>query len=166
MIRQKQLIAFLKDAPGELAKLCEVLKERDINILAMSIQNAEDYIRGLFKAREITGRRIAPAANYGSLIRDSEDYSVIRFVVEQDQTSLALEVLKERGYTIEETPVLIIILENRPGALGSMAKTFAQAGININYVYGSALSGTDKSLFVVHVDPMEMDRAESLFSSP
>jgi hypothetical protein len=54
MYKDTQLIAFLKNAPGELAKLCEVLKSRQINILAMSIQDAEDYLRGLFKAREIT----------------------------------------------------------------------------------------------------------------
>jgi hypothetical protein len=164
MIRETQLIAFLKDAPGELAKMCGVLKAKRINILAMSIQNAEDYLRGLFKAREITGRRIAPAANYGSVIRDSEDYSVIRFVVERDQTDQAVRVLREAGYVIETTPVLMIVLDNKPGMLGTMAETFAKASININYVYGSALSGAEKSLFVVHIKEEDLERAAGLFS--
>ena len=159
----ENVIVFLKNAPGELSKLCEVLKARDINILAMSIQNAEDYLRGLFKAREITGRRIAPAANYGSVIRDSEDYSVIRFLVEQDQTDEAISVLKKAKYPIETTPVLIIILDNEPGMLGGMAGTFARAGINIDYVYGSGVSGTDKSLYVVHVKEEDLEQASQLF---
>lgn len=163
MIRETQLIAFLKDAPGELAKMCGVLKASKINILAMSIQNAEDYLRGLFKAREITGRRIAPAANYGSVIRDSEDYSVIRFVVERDQTDQAVQILRESGYVIETTPVLMIVLDNKPGMLGAMAETFAKASINIDYVYGSALSGAEKSLFVVHIKEEDLERASSLF---
>jgi hypothetical protein len=163
MDRQTQLIVFLKNAPGELSKMCEVLRLESINILAMSIQNAEDYLRGLFKAREITGRRIAPAANYGSVIKDSEDYSVIRFIVERQQTQDALTRLRDAGYTIESSEVLMVVLDNRPGMLGAMAGTFARAGINIDYVYGSALSGTDKALFVVHVDESVLHRAAGLF---
>jgi hypothetical protein len=163
MDRETQLIAFLRDAPGELSKLCDVLRAHEINILAMSIQNAEDYLRGLFKARELTGRRIAPAANYGSIMKDSEDYSVIRFVVEHHQTEDAVRILREARYTIETTPVLMIVLENRPGMLGAMAGTFARAGINIDYVYGSALSGFERSLFVVHVKEKDVEKAAALF---
>lgn len=165
MYKDTQLIAFLKNAPGELAKLCQVLKAQQINILAMSIQDAEDYLRGLFKAREITGRRIAPAANYGSVIKDSEDYSVIRFVVERHQTEEAIRVLKEAGYPLDTTPVLVITLDNKPGTLGTTAATFANAGINIDYVYGSVLSGSEKSLFIVHVKEQDLERAASLFRS-
>ncbi len=166
MYRDTQLIAFLRNAPGELSRLCEVLKGHDINILAMSIQNAEDYVRGLLKARELTGRRIATAASYGSIMKDSEDYSVIRIVVERSQTRGAIELLQSSGYAIETTPVLVIVLENRPGMLGNVAGTFARAGINIDYVYGSVLSGNKKSLFIVHVKPEELDRAAELFSIP
>jgi len=35
----------LSNKPGELAKLCDSLKEANINILAMSIQNAKDAIK-------------------------------------------------------------------------------------------------------------------------
>ena len=158
-----ELIAFLENAPGELSKLCEVLKLEGINILAMSIQNAEDYVRSLFKAREITGRRIAPAVNYHSIIKDSEAYSVIRFVVEENQTEDAENHLQEAGYVIEASPVVIVILDNKPGMLGYMAGTFAKAGINIDYVYGSALSGAAKSLFIIHVKEEEVERAAGLF---
>jgi hypothetical protein len=163
MYKETQIVAFLKNAPGQLAALCKVLKEHGINILGMSIQNAEDYVRGLLKSRELTGRRIAPAASYGSIMRDSEDYSVIRFVVERDQTDQAVEVLQKAGYPVETTPVLVITLDNRPGSLGETAEVFAKAGINIDYVYGSVLSGAEKSLFIVHVKEEEMDRAASLF---
>ena len=163
MYRDTQLIAFLKNAPGELARLCGVLRTRGINILGMSIQDAEDYLRGLLKAREMTGRRIATAASYGSIIRDAEDYSVIRFLVERHQTEDAIRVLREAGYAMETTPVLVIVLDNRPGMLGETAATFANAGINIDYVYGSVLSGSQKSLFIVHVKEADVERAASLF---
>lgn len=164
MYKEKQIVAFLKNAPGQLAGLCRVLRYKGINILGMSIQNAEDYVRGLLKARELTGRRIATAASYGSIIRDSEDYSVIRFVVERHQTEDALKVLEEAGYPVDTTPVLVIILQNRPGSLGEIAEVFANAGINIDYVYGSVLSGADRSLFIVHVKEEDLERAASLFN--
>ncbi|MEJ5375462.1 MAG: ACT domain-containing protein [bacterium] len=165
MYRETQIVAFLKNAPGQLAGLCQLLREKDINILGMSIQNAEDYVRGLLKARELTGRRIATAASYGSIIRDSEDYSVIRFVVERNQSQQAVRVLEEAGYPVETTPVLVIILENRPGSLGETAAAFAREGINIDYVYGSVLSGSASSLFIVHVKEEDLERAASLFQA-
>lgn len=165
MYRDTQIVAFLKNAPGQLAGLCRVLKERGINILGMSIQDAEDYVRGLLKARELTGRRIATAASYGSIIRDSEDYSVVRFVVERHQTEEAVAVLEQAGYPVETTPVLVIVVENRPGTLGETADTFAKAGINIDYVYGSVLSGSEKSLFIVHVREEDLERAAALFGA-
>jgi len=165
MYRETQIVAFLKNAPGQLAGLCELLRNKGINILGMSIQNAEDYVRGLLKARELTGRRIATAASYGSIIRDSEDYSVIRFVVERHQTSQAVGVLEEAGYPVDTTPVLVIVLENRPGSLGETAATFARAGINIDYVYGSVLSGSERSLFIVHVKEEDLERAAGLFGA-
>jgi hypothetical protein len=162
MFQETQLIAFLRNAPGELAKLCELMRTHSVNILAMSIQNAEDYLRGLFRAREITGRRIAPAVNYGSVIKDSEDYSVIRFVVEHDQSEEAIRLLREAGYSIETTPVIMMVLKNEPGMLGAMAETLARERININYVYGSAMNGAEEALFILHVGEEVFEKAIGL----
>ncbi|MDO9124116.1 MAG: amino acid-binding protein, partial [Deltaproteobacteria bacterium] len=59
MEKRTQLSVILTNAPGELSKMCDVLKEAGINILAMSIQNAKDSVKELFNMREKTGRRIA-----------------------------------------------------------------------------------------------------------
>jgi hypothetical protein len=42
-----------------------------------------------------------------------------------------------------------------------MAKRFGQEGININYVYGSALPGDKKSLFVF--SPEDIDAAAKIY---
>ena len=59
METKTQLSVILTNAPGELAKLCDVLKGENVNILAMSIQNAKDSVKELYNMREKTGRRIA-----------------------------------------------------------------------------------------------------------
>jgi hypothetical protein len=82
MERRTQLSIILINTPGELAKLCDVLRESNINILAMNIQNAKDAVKELFKIREKTRRRIALAESYRGILKDSSDYSIIRILVD------------------------------------------------------------------------------------
>jgi hypothetical protein len=53
-------------------------------------------------------------------------------------------------------PVIALEIENKPGILAQMAQKFGEEGININYVYGSALPGDDKSLFVFCPEDIEL----------
>ena len=83
MEKKTQLSVILTNTPGELSKLCDVLKASNVNILAMSIQNAKDSVKELFNMREKTGRRIALAESYRGILKDSSDYSLIRFLVDK-----------------------------------------------------------------------------------
>ncbi|MBC8460749.1 MAG: amino acid-binding protein, partial [Deltaproteobacteria bacterium] len=77
-----EISLFLKNAPGELGKLASMLAGAGINIDALTIQDASEYVQGLFKARGKTIKRVAPAASYGSMKKDSADYALIRLLVE------------------------------------------------------------------------------------
>ena len=52
---KKQLEVMLADAPGELAKLTDILKQEHINIEALSIQDANEYLLALYDVRSQTG---------------------------------------------------------------------------------------------------------------
>jgi hypothetical protein len=153
MAKTKQISVFLPNTPGELLKLCDYLKGENANILAISIQNARDYVEELFKARERTGRRIVLEESYRGVLRESSDYSVIRLVVEQPEK--AEKILRSAEYTVDIEPVICLTLKNKPGALGEVAGKFAQANINIDYVYGSVMEDAKESLFVVHIPDIE-----------
>ena len=153
MIQKTQLSTYVENAPGVLAGLCGVLADNDINIEAMSIQNARDYVLEMFKARERTGRRIAPAQNYASIMQDAADYSVIRMIVDDEER--ARELLDAAEYVFDASAVLVIPLENRPGTLGRIAAGLAEAEINIDYVYGSVTKRSEESLFIIHVADVE-----------
>ncbi len=58
MERKIQLSVILTNAPGELSKLCDVLRAGNVNIVAMSIQNAKDSVKELYNMREKTGRKL------------------------------------------------------------------------------------------------------------
>ncbi|MBF0550049.1 MAG: ACT domain-containing protein [Deltaproteobacteria bacterium] len=149
MYKKLQISAFVKNSPGELFKLCQVMHQAGVNILAMSIQNASSYLMELFKTREQTGRRIATSSSYGSVMKDTEDRSVIRIVV--DKAEAAVEAIKAADYAYNTSDVLILELENRPGTLGELAGRFGEASININYVYGSSLEDDKKAMYVFHL---------------
>lgn len=157
-----EISLFLENVPGELAKLTAMLEEAGINIDALTIQDASEYVQTLFKARGRSLKRVAPAASYGSMKKDSADYALIRLLVEN--TDKAIDLLSRKGYIFDILPVIALEIENHPGSLAEMARKFGEEGININYVYGSALSESQNALFVFSPEDIEM--AAKIFTDP
>jgi hypothetical protein len=149
-----EISLFLENVPGELGKLATTMSGAGINIDALTIQDASEYVRGLFKARGKSLKRIAPAASYGSMQKDSADHALIRLLV--DDTDKAVDLLSRGGYVFDIMPVIAIEIENMPGTLAKMAQKFGEEGININYVYGSAMPGAEKSLFIFCPEDIEL----------
>ena len=59
-----------------------------------------------------------------------------------DNNPAAVEVLNKHGYVDNrENNVLIIELENTPGALKNISECLAQENINIGHIYGTTCSG-------------------------
>lgn len=158
MEKRTQLSVILTNAPGELSKMCDVLKDENVNILAMSIQNAKDSVKELFNMREKTGRRIALAESYRSILKDSSDYSLIRVLV--DKPDEAEKVLLRASHLVHKDEVLVFTLVNRPGMLGRVAKRFGEAGVNIDYIYGSAKENNSEAMFIVHIADTDFERVK------
>ena len=149
-----EISLFLKNVPGELGRMADLLADSGVNIDALTIQDASEYVQGLFKARGKSLKRIAPAASYGSVKKDSADYALIRLLV--DKTDKAIDLLSREEFVLDIMPVIALEIDNKPGTLAKMAKKFGEEGININYVYGSALPKGKKSLFVFCPEDVEL----------
>jgi len=150
---KKQLEVMLADAPGELAKFTAVLKDDHINIEAMSIQDANEYLLALYDVRAQTGRRVAPRDYYEAILKESAKYSMIRLIV--DNPDKALEVLGKTGYQVKVQEVIGLVLDNRPGLLHKVSRMFGDAGVNIAYTYGSGFSDSESALFIFRVSDLE-----------
>ena len=155
MEKRTQLSVILTNAPGELSKLCDVLKAENINILAMSIQNAKDSVKELYNMREKTERRIALAESYRGILKDSSDYSLIRLLV--DKPKEGEKALVKANHLLDKDHVLVFKLMNQPGMLGRVAKRLGEAHVNIDYIYGSAMEDAKESIFVVHIAESDID---------
>lgn len=150
-----EISLFLNNAPGELGKLAGLFAEAGINIDAITIQDASSYVKELFKARGKSLKRIASAASYNSMSKDSAEYSLIRLLPADGLTNKAIDLLSQQDYLFDIMPVIALELENRPGELAKIATQFGQEGININYVYGSVAGPDQKCLFVFCPDDIE-----------
>jgi hypothetical protein len=133
-----EISLFLKNVPGELGKLASLFSDNGINIDALTIQDASGYVKDLFQARGKTLKRIASAASYNSIRKDSAEFALIRLLA--DDTDKAIDLLAKNEFVYDINPVIAIELENRPGTLAEISNKFGEEGININYVYGSVSS--------------------------
>ncbi len=141
-----EISLFLKNAPGELAKLTELLAGANINIDAITIQDASAYVQNLFEARGKSLKRLASYASYSSMRRDSADFALIRLIVDKPEEAMVL--LKENDYLFDSKEVVTIDITNKPGEFTKITKRFGEEKININYVYGSVSDSNGKCLFV------------------
>jgi hypothetical protein len=154
-----EISLFLKNVPGELGKLASLFSNENINIDALTIQDASSYVQNLFEARGKSLKRIASVASYNSMRKDSARFALIRMIV--DQTDKAIDLLSKNDYLFDIMPVMTLELENRPGSLAAIANKFGEEGININYVYGTVSSPDEKCLFVFC--PEDIDLAAKIF---
>jgi hypothetical protein len=149
-----EISLFLKNVPGELAKLAGMMAGSHINIDALTIQDASSYVQELFKARGKSLKRIASVASYNSMRKDSAQFALVRLLV--DQTDKAIDLLSKNDYIFDIMPVIVIELENKPGTLAEIAERFGKEKININYVYGSVPPRGKKCLFIVCPEDIEL----------
>ena len=155
-----EISLFLKNVPGELGRLATLLGEAGINIDALTIQDASAYVQELFKARGKSLKRIASAASYNSMRKDSAKFALIRLLV--SDTDKAVDLLSKNDFIFDIMPVITLELENLPGELARISSKFGEEGININYVYGSVSSPDEKCLFVFC--PEDIEKAAKIFN--
>jgi len=149
-----EISLFLKNVPGELGRLATLFANENINIDALTIQDASSYVQNLFSARGKSLKRIASVASYNSIRKDSAEFALIRLLA--DKTDKAIDLLSKNDFIFDIMPVMTLELENRPGALAAIATKFGEEGININYVYGTVTSPDEKCLFVFCPEDIEL----------
>lgn len=91
------------------------------------------------------------------------DHAVVRLVVSDPRA--ACHLLEERGVLVVQSEILAVDLPDHAGALADMARRLGQAGVNIEYAYGSAGAGGQPVLYV-HASNLTKARAALRRSSP
>ncbi len=87
----------------------------------------------------------------------SDGESLVRFM--PDDADATRRVLTGAGVQFEERPILDTFLPDEPGALASVTKRLADAGVNIDSIY-LLHSNAEGLHFAVTVDDPDLARAE------
>ncbi len=91
----------------------------------------------------------------GFSVSDTAEYGILRLVV--DRPDAGIDALKSAGFTVKESEVICIKLEDTPGALAKVLKIVSGAGVNIEYVYSLV------STYIV-INVGDVDRALKLLA--
>ena len=92
---------------------------------------------------------------FQSFVEEGE--SEARFLT--DDIARATSVLGGLRMVFEQTEVVTVTLENRPGALGRAASRLGESRVNIDYSYSGPVPGTAKVLLVFGVDNLNLAAA-------
>src|SRR5512138_3387440 len=84
-------------------------------------------------------------------IADHPDFGIVRLIA--DDTDRAAFALKDAGFTVRRTPVVAVLIPDRPGGL---AKTLeALRGISVEYMYAFVRKSGDEAVVVFRFDDVE-----------
>ena len=93
-------------------------------------------------------------------LADTSDFGVLRLIVDDNQK--AVETLKNRGFTIGETDVAAVEVEDRPGGLHKILEILNESQVNVEYMYAFAPYSGDKAVMIFRFD--NIDEAVKILS--
>ncbi|MBN2315817.1 MAG: ACT domain-containing protein [Sedimentisphaerales bacterium] len=87
-------------------------------------------------------------------IAETSDFGVLRMLV--NDTDRAVKALHDHHFTCSQTEVLVIGLEDRPGALYRALSSFTRRGLNIEYMYAFNEKRDDLAMMIFRFeDPVQ-----------
>jgi hypothetical protein len=78
---------------------------------------------------------------------DATEACLVRVIV--DDARAGAKVLEDLGLEVTQTPVRLIELPNKVGALAEMMERLGQRKVNVDFVYGSVSPGANDSVLVM-----------------
>jgi len=86
-------------------------------------------------------------------IADTADFGILRLIV--DKTDEAVNALAAAGFTIRQTAVAAVEIEDKPGSLAALMELFQKSGINIEYLYASLEGSHGKAVVIFKLEDHE-----------
>ena len=86
-------------------------------------------------------------------IAEAGDFGIVRMVV--DDTEKGYKVLSDEGFTVSETEVLAVEIEDSPGGLYEIANTLGMNEINVDYAYAFVTAKAERAMLILRVDDVK-----------
>ena len=101
---------------------------------------------------EVTKALSAADVNMQAIsIADTKDFGILRLIVSDND--LAMRTLSDAGFTVKETPVAAVEIEDHPGSLAEVLELFEKNEVNIEYLYTSFMRGKgEKAVIIIKLE--------------
>ena len=86
-------------------------------------------------------------------VGDAMDFGIVRVIV--NNTEKAVQMLQSRKFVCQVQDVLVIEVEDHPGALVDLLEALGAAGVNLNYTYALFSRSEGKAAFVIKTENRE-----------
>jgi len=119
-----------------------------INQLSVFLENRPGQLRRPCDVLARAGINIVTLA-----LSDAERFGVLRLIVREWQR--AKEVLEASGFVVAVTEVLAIEVRDEPGGLADLLRVFAEAGLNVAYMYAFTARLGRRAVLVFRLDDLD-----------
>jgi hypothetical protein len=83
-------------------------------------------------------------------IADTQQFGILRLIVSGWEKGR--ELLQQAGYVVNETEVVAVEVDDRPGGLAGLLETLASSGVNIEYMYAFTFGRENRAVMVFRFD--------------
>lgn len=84
-------------------------------------------------------------------LADESDFGILRLIA--DDADRAAAVLREAGFTVRKTPVVAVLVPDRPGGLARILN--ALRGISVEYMYAFVRKSGEQAIVVFRFEELE-----------
>ena len=86
-------------------------------------------------------------------LADTSDFGILRLIVNDREK--AIQVLKEKGFTVSKTEVVAVEVPDRPGGLSEILQTLDCEAINVEYMYAFVERCGENAVIIFRFDETE-----------
>jgi hypothetical protein len=84
-------------------------------------------------------------------IADTKDFGILRLIVSDND--LAMRTLSDAGFTVKETPVAAVEIEDHPSSLAEVLELREKNEVNIEYLYTSFMRDKcEKAVIIIKLE--------------
>lgn len=86
-------------------------------------------------------------------LADTTRFGILRLIV--DKANECEKILRDEGFTVSITNVLVVRLLDEPGGLSAAVKVLTQNGFNIDYMYAFISHAVNDACVIIRVGDIE-----------
>lgn len=86
-------------------------------------------------------------------LADTSDFGILRLIV--NDVEKAVDVLKQKGFTVRLSPVVAVEIKDRPGELGRFLTDLEEAGLNVEYMYAFVQKSGEHAVVIFRFEDLD-----------